>query len=248
MKRKLTIAAIAASAVATSSVLQAQQIWTAGHGDIGLEYDPIEGELEPHWHLGEDNETVVIDGISQNFGSEGTEFEADELIAEGDRSETRNPTSDWDFLGVNSGETFWVFPQTEDPSVPYIGIGTEELDPSDWDGNLTLTLIGFSGPGAFSLYSVDGIGVPTALMATSDGIDSGDVLSIAADSHEHFNWGFSALGDYELTFQAEGTLSGGGTVTGSETFGFTVVPEPSSFGFILAAAGLLCAFSRRRRG
>jgi surface-anchored protein len=219
-------------------------MWTAGHGDLGVEYKGA-GELEPHWHLGEDNETVVIDGVSQSFGPTGTEFEAGDLTAQTNKTEVRQVGAAWDFTGAAAGDTYYVFPQTDDPAVPYLGFGTEELDPADWSTDITLTLTGFSGPGDFSLYTVDGFGAPTEFISTNGGITGS--VSQAADEHTHYNWAFSALGTYSLTFQADGTHAVDGAATGAETFTFSVVPEPSSAGLLLGVTGLVFAFIRRRR-
>lgn len=222
--------------------------WTAGHGDVGIGYEG--GELEPHWHLGEDNETVVLDGTPQNFGPDGTEFETDEILAISDRTESRNPGTAWDFLGVSAGATLFVFPQTEDPNVPFVGIGTEELTPSDWSTDITLTLTGMSGSGVtaggeFSLYTVDGLGNPTVFMASADGISGTDAVSQAADTHEHYNWTFTQQGFYDLTFQVTGTHGTDGPQSATATYSFQVIPEPGTAALVVLPA--LAWLSRRRR-
>ncbi|NBB80563.1 MAG: hypothetical protein GVY36_14155 [Verrucomicrobia bacterium] len=240
---KQTSAALAVSAFAFSSAVHGQ-LWTAGHGDLGIEYMG-NNELELEWHLGEDNEAVVIDGTSQTFGAEGQGFEAGDLTAQTNLSGTRQAGTQWDFIGVASGETFYVFPQTEDPTVPFLGIGTEELAASDWSTDLTYTLTSLTGPGAFSLYTVDSFGAPAELISTDGGI-SGSV-SQAAGTHEHYNWAFSKTGTYDLTFEVSGTHITDGLATGSETFSFSVVPEPASAGLFLAVTGLFAVFAPRRR-
>lgn len=242
---KHTAAFLTAAFFAMSSSASAM-LWTAGHGDLGIEYLGS-NELEPHWHLGEGNAFVTIDGVPQQLGPDGDEFEADELIAVTDLTTIRDADPVWDFIGVNSGESFYVFPEPEDPSVPYIGIGTEELAPVDWTGSLTLALTAFSGPGVFSLYSVNGFGAPTKLIGTDDGVTDADSLSLTPDDHVHYTWAFSAQGSYDLTFQIGGLHSVDGASTGSETFTVNVVPEPSSAGFIVLVASLFHVASARRR-
>ena len=128
-------------------------LWTAGHGDLGIGYE--DGGLELHWHLGEGNEPVTLNGTTAPLGAEGAEYEPSEI----------NPVTN---LTQNIGGTsYFVFPATENPTVPFIGFGTEELNTADWTGNLTLSLTGASGPGSFSLFNIDSIGVETTLMDSS---------------------------------------------------------------------------------
>ena len=233
-------------AVGTTPLL-AQSIWTAGHGDIGIGY--VGNEFEPHWHLGENNEEVIVDGVPVSDPL-GFEYEPGDLIAQTSLSETRNSNSLWDPIGVNSGDTFYLFPETEDLSTPYVGIGTEELDPLDWSTNITLTLTGISGTGVtaggiFSLYTLDSFLDPTFFMTTNDGITAGDAISVAANTHSHFNFAFTQLGTYNLTFEVSGTHSVDGPKTASATYTFEVVPEPGSLAlFLLGSSALLL---KRRR-
>jgi surface-anchored protein len=73
--------------------------------------------------------------------------------------------------------------------------------------------------------------------------------------HDHYNFGFTAAGIYDLTFTATGTLATGGVVTASDVFRFVVgdqstapvVPEPSALalaGLAVVTGGLVA----RRRG
>ena len=243
LKLKQASVALAISAFAASSAAHGQ-LWTAGHGDLGIEYLG-NGDFGPEWHLGEDNETVIIDGVSQTLGVAGQGFDTDKLTAQTDRTETRPTGAAWNFTGAADGETLYVFPQTEDPTVPFLGIGTEELDPANWSTDLTYNLTSFSGPGTFSLYTTDPFGAPTMSLTTNGGLFGS--LSQAAGTHEHYNWAFTEIGTYKLTFGVSATHDTDGLVTGAETFTFSVVPEPSAFAgiaglFVLAAVGL-----RRRR-
>ncbi len=216
-----------------------EQDWTAGHGDVGIGYE--DGELEPHWHLGEDDESVTLDGVSQSFGASGTEFETDEILAISGRTETRDSEAAWDFTGAAAGATLYVFPQTEDPSAPFVGIGTEELTLTDWSTDITLTLTGMSGSGVvaggeFSLYTVDSLNIPTELMSTNDGISGADAVSQAAGTHEHYNWAFTAIGRYDLTFEVTGTHATNGAETATATYSFEAIPEPGTAALLLLPA------------
>lgn len=240
---KTTSFALAALAFAFSSAVHGA-IWTSGHGDLGIGYEA--GKLEPHWHLGEDNETVVIDGNSQTH-PDGFEYDSDQITPETDLTEARLAGSAWDFIGVGSGETFYLFPQSSNPTVPFLGIGTEELTPADWSTNITLTLTGATGPGEFSLYT-ESLGTPTIYMSTFDGgITGADAVSVPADSHTHYNWAFTEVGSYDLTFQITGTHVTDGAKTANATYTFSVVPEPASAGFLMGITGLLYVLGRRKR-
>ena len=84
-------------------------LWTAGHGDLGIGYE--DGALEPHWHLGEDNESVTLDGSSGPLGPEGAEYEADAI------------TPVTSLIQSIDGFSYYVFPATENATVPFIGFG-----------------------------------------------------------------------------------------------------------------------------
>ncbi|MGB0743372.1 MAG: choice-of-anchor M domain-containing protein [Opitutales bacterium] len=239
---KVFRSALAASAFTLFPALHAA-ILTSGHGDLGIGYE--DGELEPHWHLGEDNEVVVIDGTPQNDPA-GFEFTAAEITPQTNLAQVRQLGSQWNFIGVAAGASFYVFPQTSNPNVPFLGIGTEELVAADWSTDLTLTLTGATGPGQFSLYT-ESLSTPTELMSTFDGITAGDAVSVAAGTHTHYNWAFTQEGTYSLTFDVSGTHAVDGFKTATETFTFSVVPEPSSAGLLLGGAGLFFTFVRRRR-
>ena len=205
-------------------------LWTAGHGDLGIGYE--DGGLELHWHLGEGNEPVTLNGTTAPLGAEGAEYEPSEI----------NPVTN---LTQNIGGTsYFVFPATENPTVPFIGFGTEELNTADWTGNLTLSLTGASGPGSFSLFNIDSFGVETTLMDSSDGFSTADSITLAPETHTHYTWAFSQLGTYALSFEVSGTHVSDGFVTDSATY--TIVPEPSTAGLLLGAAALALMVVRRR--
>jgi hypothetical protein len=71
--------------------------------------------------------------------------------------------------------------------------------------------------------------------------------------HQHYNWGFSQYGDYDLVFEFNGVggLYGGSAPTGSLNLGFVAaVPEPGTLTLAgLGMAGTIAGFRwlRRRR-
>ena len=226
---KTTIALASAFAI---SQLAHGALWTAGHGDLGIGYE--DGALEPHWHLGEDNESVTLGGSSGPLGPEGAEYEAADITPVTSLTQT---------IG---GSSYYVFPATENATVPFIGFGTEELSAGDWTGDLTLSLTGASGPGSFSLFSIDSFGAVTTLMDSSDGFSTVDTITLAPETHTHHTWAFSQQGSYDLIFQVTGDHISGVEKSASATYSFSVVPEPSTAGLLLGAAALALTVVRRR--
>lgn len=132
-------------------------------------------------------------------------FDGDYFSGEGERID-RPSGADWDFLGVEAGEPVWIFPE----STTY-GTQTEpglgDTQSGTFSGNLRVTLSAVDGPpgGFFSLFDLGG-----TYMASSDGIDSSDVLS-KPSFHSHFNWGFSQKGMWCVKLQVMGYLGPGQT-------------------------------------
>lgn len=144
---------------------------------------------------------------------------------------------EWDFLGVAQGEPVWTLPQASEIGKPFFGYATENLTPSQWIGPISFTLEEIvSGPagGEVSLWQTNFFGQPTVKFASADGINVvlGGVDDGADDDfpqniggHDHYNWGFSKPGVYELRFGAYGTRVGVGQVHGTGVFTFLVGDE-----------------------
>jgi surface-anchored protein len=133
------------------------------------------------------------------------------------------------FLG-SPGAPIWVLPQVQNPQLLWPGLSTEELDPAAWQG-LQLQLLSVSGPGNIFLFQTDSFGNPIHLW---DGAP--DSFAVDPGSHVHFNWAFTAPGNYTLTVQGSGTHSQLGSLsTGPVTYHVNVLsnaapstPQPSA--------------------
>jgi surface-anchored protein len=104
-----------------------------------------------------------------------------------------------------------------------------------------------SGPGNFYLWNVNSFGVPSVKMNSADGITGADNVSVIPGSHGHYNWGFSELGTYSVSFEATGlNVLDGPQNSGPVAFQFQVVPEPGTWALAAVGAGALAVLGRRR--
>lgn len=146
---------------------------------------------------------------------------------------------EWQPLGATAGSSFWRLPETLETGVLFLGFRTEDVDPDPFLPffglpTMAMRLLSVRGSGMdrgghFSMYQTDSFGTPFFHFTTSDGIGSGDLLSpITMGAHAHYNWAFTAPGEYHVTFQSEAnyTLDGGNQITnGVGTFTFYVPGE-----------------------
>jgi surface-anchored protein len=144
------------------------------------------------------------------------------------------------FLG-EAGATFFALPQSENPSLPYLGIGVDHTPASTFTADrVNLRLVSISGPGHFALYQVNTFGQPTLRMNTRDGIaPDSDRLMLAPGAHEHQNWAFSAPGEYMVTFVADAVRQSTGQTIASApaTYHFRVLPPPAARLALTGGAG-----------
>lgn len=170
-------------------------------------------------------------------GSTGASVERDPedvLFHVSSLAATTVPDADgFDFLGP-PGSPVWVLPQVQDPSLLWPGWSMEEVPLGALAGDqLTWSLLAVEGPGAFSLFTVDGFGTVNRLFDSSDGLPDG--MALPAGQHAHGNWAFTAPGEYRLTIEIAGASATGELVTSGPvalTFhvGDLPVPPPPSPG------------------
>ncbi|MCW5558239.1 MAG: choice-of-anchor M domain-containing protein, partial [Verrucomicrobiae bacterium] len=197
-----------------AEVSQIDEFVTHEHLDLAPNY--VGGAWNLGWIVDRDDGTEV-------------HYAADEVlvVAEAAARLPRASGAAWDFLGVAAGEPVWVLPQTRQPGVPYPGIGAFETaadtfapyletDPRiDTAGRwIRVELVDLRGPdgGHFSLYSSDLL-EPKVWMASADGITAVDAVWALPGTHAHYNWAFTARGNYEVDVVASGFLDANGNGT-----------------------------------
>ncbi len=195
---------------------------TEGHADIGIAYEDSVFDLHVHDEENDieyapDTVQLIVGPASATTRSGGLENEA------------------YNFLGVEPGEVLYRLPQSENPELLFLGIGAEEIvDNTFDDGRVRLRLKAVNGPGQFSIWqSTDSD--PSLFMATYDGIGMAneDFLEVFEGGHSHFNYGFTELGSYTLTFEAWGIVGGQAVSSGDVEYSFYInaapVAVPDSF-------------------
>lgn len=213
-------------------------VLTTEHADVGVGYEDGEWDLHEHDDI---NDIEYAANEVLNYVAPGAAL-------------NQPAGSQWAFLGAGAGNTVWLLPQVQNPSLLWLGIGGEEIESGIFvDEQVSLNLIDVRGPGQFSLFSNGVFGDPNVLMATSDGISAADTMTVFVGSHAHYNWAFTAAGYYEIDFEAVGTLVDGNVVTssGPVTYYFgvetTAVPEASSLTLAAAAIAMGAVGMRRLR-
>jgi len=244
-------------------------VWSLGHGDIGVVYDPTDPqafELEAHVE-----QNGVVDG--QTITNAGGQAYAPTSLTiqvplSANLQRINNPTAFWtglagqgyDFtgtaynaLGVNVGGNLWVLPangaDADHYATPFLGWATEEGFAGENFGNITFTPTSFSGPAGGTMAVYDGSTQLWVLQA-GDTSFTGDSFAIPAEDHAHRTVFFTQPGSYQVGIQAAG-LNGATQVSGQAVYSFQVVPEPSGMAWVVAwctAGGIVLRHVRGRRG
>jgi surface-anchored protein len=192
--------------------------FTEGHMDIGPRV--VDGQLAGYWN----NDGAEVDGrISSVPEYPANGIRALAIFDAATPPFSRQAGSSWDFVGVNAGEPIYILPASGKPNtIPYLGWGTESpsLIGRGFD-RVRITLIAMTAPthGVFALFT----GTTNVPMKTIDGITAADSITVDLSDHLHYNWSFSQLGTYELTFRFEGLNASNQVVmTGEDTFRFEI--------------------------
>lgn len=202
--------------ICQAGTCEALKLYTAGHGDLGFEFefDEESGEFEPHLHISDGG---TVDGIQ----FDDQEFSFDE-VAIVTNANFERPANDFGFfanLCVQEGETVKWLPQTNTDAtnngVPFFGIAAEEIDPGVLVGDkVQLNLVSVESPDGTGHYTIWRSGFPPQFpIASCDGIDGSDLLEIPL-GHDHYNMGFAGggLGLWRVTYKVSGTLASNNSV------------------------------------
>lgn len=234
LPRPLVLGLVLASCGLTAG---AATVLDVGHTDVGIAYDAMSNTWDLHVHDEENDveyapEDAILTLKPAAFG-------------------TVPAGSQWSFLGT-AGSDLYTLPQTENPGLLFLGIGSEEILNGTFTGDqYRLSLKAVSGPGAFIAYDVDGFGEPqTVFFNSRDGISLADAPLLNSGGHQHLNWAFTAPGTYTVTFEASATRASDSLATSSGNIPYTFevqpVPEPGTIAlFAVGAAG--ASMLRRRR-
>ena len=148
---------------------------------------------------------------------------------------TAPDSADYSFLADVAGKPVHVIPQTQNPSVVWLGWNTQ--DPAvtaTIDRGLTMRVGPVSGPGRAWLFLQSGTFGKPLLLADS-GAAPGDVW-IDSGTHVHANWAFSQPGTYTATVTFLGTTTAGEAVNASTTLRFAVGDAASASEALAMAA------------
>ena len=167
--------------------------------------------------------------------------------------QTRGTSSALDAaLGNSGGDSMWILPEdsttASNQGAPWTGFAVnDDALTDDFDGNsVDVSLTGVSGPGQVALWVNDSFGNPEVWMGSADGF-SNDTRTLDASHPKHNFMGFTEQGDYDVTFKWDAVVSGS-SISESATFGFTVVPEPASYGLFAGVFATVLLLRRRHRG
>lgn len=123
-------------------------------------------------------------------------------------------------LGVPSGSTYYLLPQTNQPGQVFLGFGYDTTAYPAGSIEVTHTLSDFDGPGTFAVWQS---GEEGPVEFVNSATDDWEFTSTA--NHEHVNWGFTDEGTY--TFDVTSTFTDGAALqtVGPVTYTFYIGEE-----------------------
>lgn len=106
-------------------------------------------------------------------------------------------------LGVQTGSTYFLLPQTNQAQQVFLGFGYDTNSYASGSINVTHEISNFQGPGTFAAWQNTDEG-PLEFLNTA----KEKVSFTSSANHEHINWGFTAEGAY--TFDVTSTFDENG--------------------------------------
>ncbi len=222
-------------------------IYSSGKAQVNTGYLPSTKEFTPNWTV-EINATV--NGVPLAVG---TEYNPNNLIAQISSTRT-SPSGLETAIGVPDGAN--IFVAGSSIYEPELVFGAKSLLPSDWSGDIEVTLASWTMPSGavFAMYATDdsGLGVSERIFSSLN-----PALTRAANSFQltpgtqrAVQWGFTHTGNYTLNLLWSGNHATDGPIETPATFTFNVVPEPTPivlFYLGLAVAIVIIKLRRRQR-
>jgi putative ABC transporter-associated repeat protein len=119
------------------------------------------------------------------------------------------------FLG-KPGQQVWVIPQVQQDGIVWPGWNTQDQEVATRvDREVTWSLEGVRGPGAFTLFLNSDFGKPTEVFDSRKPFPQ--QTGIDVNTHVHGNWTFDAQGTYLLDIAMTAKLTDGQQVTDRRT-------------------------------
>lgn len=223
--RRRLAAAIAVSALAAALIAPAA-VTAAPPSPVTDPAGPADLVPEPMNAAGADLVAVTLDGASlslvtrepatDRWRTTGTERRpATVVLGPAGGMTVRTPDHPaFRFLG-GTGRPMWAltggdtdFPHLDTSSVPRRAVRGDIVE---------LSLRQVDGPGGFAAYTLGGLGQPTPLFGTLDGMPRAARLPVATRTGG-LVWLFDAAGEYRVTLSAAATLANGDEVTSDAVY------------------------------
>jgi len=196
--------------------------YMAGHADVSVSYE--DSDWNVHYRFGGD---TMLNGSLTTITSAPPETIH---VIVPNNANTRivlnssQVNGAYAFLGATAGQTNWYISQSTVTNEPFFGLGSDELHYDQFTAPITFRLSSFSGPGNFSLWQNDAFGNPIVGWTTANGLGDDDVISFGLPTHAHYNWGFTAPGEYVLGVTVTGTNITDGVLATTKNIVIEVAP------------------------
>ena len=187
--------------------------YTDGHADIALTLENRDGRAT--W------ETFLLAAADATIDGRRIQGAVSlEDIAVRSSAQFTRPSNDmgaFESLRVPEGATIAWLPQglrdARNFESPFLGISAEADPGMLSEDTVSIKLLQVESPSGSGTYSLwrDAF-PPEFFMSSCDGIDDSDTLPVPL-GHDHYNMGFSEIGEWTLTYEASARLVDGNTTS-----------------------------------